>query len=170
VRELVPRFLLDRLAEGADHGELSGAAVHVDLVGFTTLADSLARHGAHGAELLAGVVAGVLEPVIDAVYAQAGFVATFTGDGLMAVFDDPRRALAAAMAVSAAIERTAAHPTPDGSLRVQAKLGTGAGEVLWHVLRSADGRRATYAFSGSATEAAVAAEAAAGHGELILHP
>jgi class 3 adenylate cyclase len=170
VRELVPRFVLERVAEGADEGELPSAAVYVDLVGFTGMADGLARHGAHGAEVLADIVAAVLAPVIDAVYAQTGFVASFGGDSFVALFADDRRALAAADAITEAIRGNGTRATPYGPFAVHAKVGAGAGRMRWRVLRAPDDSRLTYAFSGSAIERAVSAEKAAGRGELVLDP
>ena len=106
MRELVPRELLERLRDGDRSGTFEASAAWVDLAGFTETADALARHGDHGAEVLAGMVDAVFAPLLHAVYAHGGIICTFAGDAFMAVFPGDRdeaggRALAAADAIAA---------------------------------------------------------------------
>jgi len=106
VRELVPRFLLERIAEGKERGSVDAAAVYIDLVGFTPMSETLAQYGPHGAEIVAEIVREALVPTVEAVYRHGGFVATFAGDALMALFVGARhddRALAAARSMAAAV-------------------------------------------------------------------
>jgi class 3 adenylate cyclase len=90
MRELVPRFLLERLAERRDRGRVDGSAVYVDLVGFTAMGDALAPHGRVGGEVIADIVQSVIVPIVDAVHAADGFVATFAGDAVLALFPGGR--------------------------------------------------------------------------------
>src|SRR3954454_13324766 len=106
MRELVPRELLERLRDGDRSGSFEASAAWVDLAGFTATADALARHGDHGAEVLAGMVDAVFAPLLEAVYAHSGFISTCAGDAFMAVFPGARdeggpRALAAAHRIAA---------------------------------------------------------------------
>jgi class 3 adenylate cyclase len=171
VRELVPQFLLERLAERRDHGRMDGAAVYVDLVGFTAMGDALARHGPHGAEIVADIVQSAMIPIVNAVHAEGGFVAAFPGDAVLAVFPAERveRALAAAEAIRGAVRAIGRRETVYGSFAVAARVGVGAGDLRWGVLRAATGKRRTYFVGGTAPAHAVAAEGTAQPGDVVVH-
>ncbi len=168
-RELVPRFLLERLAAGAPSGELPASALYLDVAGFTPMTEALARHGAHGAEVLAELLQATWIPIVNAVHAHGGFQAAFAGDSLTGAFIGPehrQRACAAAEAIAAALAPMRLRTTSYGSFEVSARLGVGSGELRWEILRAGEARSATYMFSGSAIAHAVAAEATAPHGAV----
>ena len=101
---LVPHFILESYAKNERNGRFQAAALFVDISGFSVLTDRLMVHGQHGAEVLAGVMGDIFEPLINAVYSQGGFVTGFAGDAFTAVFPDTDsstalRALAAAEAI-----------------------------------------------------------------------
>ncbi|HEX5618624.1 MAG TPA: AAA family ATPase [Solirubrobacteraceae bacterium] len=169
MRELVPQFLLERLAEHRDHGRMDGAAVFVDLVGFTAMGDALARHGPHGAEIVADIVQSAMIPIVNAVHREGGFVAAFPGDAVLAVFPSARTqpALAAAEAIRDAVRAIGRRETAYGSFDVAARVGVGAGDLRWGVLRASE--RRTYFVGGTAPAHAISAEGAASPGEVVVH-
>ncbi|MEA2293448.1 MAG: hypothetical protein QOE86_1087 [Solirubrobacteraceae bacterium] len=174
MREIVPRPLLDRLRDGDRAGAFDAAAAWVDLAGFTETADALARHGDHGAEVLAGMVEAVFAPLLETVYGHGGFVSSFAGDAFMAIFPGERadagpRALAAAHAVAASVAAQPAFRSPYGEHPVAVKVGAGAGTARWGVVSARDGSRASPYWSGDALAAAVEAELAAQPGDVVLH-
>ena len=167
----MPQFLLERLAERRDHGRMDGAAVYVDLVGFTAMGDALARHGPHGAEIVADIVQSAMIPIVDAIHGEGGFVAAFPGDAVLAVFPGGRtqRALAAAEAIRDAVRAIGRRETVYGSFAVAARVGVGAGDLRWGVLRASAGKRCTYFVGGTAPASAVEAEGTAAAGEVVVH-
>ncbi len=168
-RELVPRPLMDRVAAGEEGGEVAATAVFVDLAGFTTTADQLARHGDHGAEVLAEMMASVFGPLVDAVYDWDGYVTGFSGDAIMAVFEGaPAHAVTAARLIATSVSGAGEHHSPYGTFAISGRVGVGTGTIRWRMRTSPDGRRAVYWVHGDATAAAVAAEDRAETGTLVL--
>ena len=67
MRALVPDFILDRYKENRTHGVIQGAALFVDLSGFSAMADALSKHGHYGAEALTGIMRVVFGPLVNTV-------------------------------------------------------------------------------------------------------
>lgn len=173
MHELVPRFLLDRIAAGQEQGAVEASALYIDIAGFTPMTAALSRHGSHGAEIVADILDRAWNPIVAAVHAECGVIATSAGDSLTALFPGPghqARGTRAGDAIATAVASPREHPTPYGTFTVAAKLGLGSGSAAWEVVRSRDKRRATYLFCGTAIERAVAAEMGACAGQLIVDP
>ncbi len=119
-------------------------------------------------------MAAIFEPLVDAVYAQDGFVANFAGDAVTAIFSTEdgsayERALAAAIAVQRHMVEHPLQNTPFGEFPFSIKLGLGDGNVTWGILAPASGAgQATYYFGGPAVEAAAESEHLAQPGNIIL--
>jgi predicted ATPase/class 3 adenylate cyclase len=175
MRRLVPDFILQQYRAGRERGYFHAAAMFADLSGFSKMTDALARHGQAGAEVLASVMRVFFGPLVEAVYAQGGFVVGYTGDAFTAVFIDDdsedsavMRCLAAAWKIQ---EYTRTHPetsTSLGTFPISLKVGLGFGETSWQIFRSADGRRATYCVRGESIRSAVNAEECAEPGTIML--
>src|SRR3990172_3916583 len=85
-RQLAPDFIYDKYRAGETNGIFQGAAMFVDLSGFSTMTDVLSTRGAHGAEILADMMRVVFEPLVNAVYEQGGYVIGYAGDAVNAIF------------------------------------------------------------------------------------
>ncbi len=175
MRQLVPHFILEKYLANETRGSLPAAGIFVDLSGFSTMTDVLARHGQLGAETLTQVMRGIFEPLVDAVYAQGGFVVGYAGDAFQAIFlEDAARAPAALRglaAVAAIQEHTRAHPrvrTPFDEFPISLKAGLGYGEVTWLLMNSSDHSQATYCVRGSSVDNSVEAEENARPGQIVL--
>ena len=59
MRNLIPTFILDQMAQGNRAGSLPAVVLFVDTSGFTPLTAALMQHGAEGAEIVAGVLDAV---------------------------------------------------------------------------------------------------------------
>ena len=79
MRRLVPSYILHKYTQDELSGRMPAAALFVDLVGFSTITDTLMQHGQHGAEVLATTMRGVFNPLVEAVYQQGGFIFGFAG-------------------------------------------------------------------------------------------
>ncbi len=173
LNRLVPHFILEQYAAGEDHGRFPGAALFVDIGGFSTITDRLMQHGQHGAEVLAGVMKAVFDPLTQAVYSQGGFITGFAGDAFTAVFPQDAQpatlpALAAAMRIQQQMQTRPDFDTAYGRFTLSAKVGVALGEVIWGIVTAADGRRSTYYFQGSAIDGSAAAEKVAQAGDVMV--
>jgi predicted ATPase/class 3 adenylate cyclase len=165
MRRLVPEFIIEKYRSDAMSGALDAAAIFVDVSGFSKLTDTLAKHGQHGAEVLADLMRVIFEPLVNAVYAQGGFVVGYAGDAFNAVFPSEQapgqevmRCLAALVAVQEHVRLNPNIQTVYGDFPLSVKAGMGYGETKWQIFKSKDGAHATYWFRGDSLNGAVLAE------------
>lgn len=85
---LLPAFILRQHAAGEERGRFPAASLFVDISGFTAATNALVQHGSKAAEAMADVMLGVFEPLVDAIYAQGGWITTFAGDAFSALFPE----------------------------------------------------------------------------------
>ena len=90
MHELVPRFLLDRIAAGQEQGAVEATALYIDIAGFTPMTAALSRHGSHGAEIVAEILDGAWNPIVAAVHAEHGVIATSAGELAHSALPRPR--------------------------------------------------------------------------------
>lgn len=175
MRNLVPRFILEKFAAGEEHGTLPALILFVDISGFTPLTETLCQHQHDGAEVLSETLTQVFQPMVQAVYACGGFISHFSGDAFTAVF--PAHAPDAAEKAwwtAAAIQR---HLTPDGQTYtavtpygqfvIGANVGLAAGDVFWGIPGHAG--KYTWYFRGPAVDQAAQAEKIGAQGQVIAH-
>lgn len=175
MHQLVPAYILEKFNAGEYTGHLTVSAMFVDLSGFSSMSDALARHGHHGSEMLAAVMQMVFEPLVHSVYAQGGFVVGFVGDAITAVFideggDSVLRCASAAEAIRQHFDAKPVQHTSFGDFPVAVKIGLAYDQAVWEIYRSADGRKASFCFSGPAMDEAARAEHCARPGEVWLSP
>ena len=174
MHQLVPAFILEQVEIGQQQGCLQGAAMFVDLSGFSVMADALGQHGHHGSEVLAATMQAIFEPMIDSIYAQGGFVIGYAGDAITAFFtqSDERnaglRSICAAQTIQQRFAQNPVHHTDLGDFPVSAKIGLAFGEAAWQILYSADRRKATYYFRGQSLADCAQAEKQAKSGQIWL--
>jgi len=173
---LVPELVLRMDAEGRSAGSFSGAALFIDIPGFTQLTETLVEHGRAGAEALARTLRFYFDPLIAAVHDAGGFVASFAGDAFTALFPSPEPEAdreVAAYALRAALEMRRLfdeHPereTPFGTFPFSFKIALSWGAVGWGIVRASASRRYFY-FQGPAIEASTAIEHLAQGGDILL--
>ncbi|MDX1377706.1 MAG: tetratricopeptide repeat protein [Anaerolineales bacterium] len=148
----------------------------LDLSGFSTMTDTLMQHGQHGAEVLASLMHGVFDPLVESIFEYGGKIVSFAGDGIMALYpidnDDAKqtalRALASAWVVQQRLMENPDRRTMYGKFTFSAKIGLTVGSVSWKILRSKDEKQATYYFRGSAVDEAARSEHQAKAGEIVV--
>ncbi|MBK8823314.1 MAG: tetratricopeptide repeat protein [Anaerolineales bacterium] len=175
--QLVPEFIYEKYRAGESNGIFLGASMFVDLSGFSTMADVLSRQGAHGAEILADMMRVVFEPLVNAVFAQGGFVIGYAGDAFNAVFPAEQdsgqammRCLSAAAAMQAHTKSNSLVSTPYGEFPIRIKVGIGFGKTTWQIFKSINGKRASYWFRGESLNGAVSGEESAHAGDIVADP
>lgn len=175
MHRVVPELIVENYRKGCYSGEFQAVSLFLDLSGFSTMTDVLMQHGQHGAEVLAGLMHGLFDPLVQSIFDYGGKIVGFAGDGVMALYPietDARstalRALTAAVVIQKRFQEHPTRPTIYGEFSLSAKIGLGCGTVSWGILRSARGDQATYYFRGGAVEEAAEAEHHAKAGEVLL--
>ena len=174
MHELVPRPLLDAVAAGADSWRSVGPVLSVDLVGFTSMAWTLAANGDRGAEALADIADTVFAPIVEAIHQHGGYVAEFGGDAILGIFptgpvaDTVLDVAAAAAAIADSAHRRGPIRTRFGQFDVGVKVALAVGEVRWDVLDDARAARSTYVAWGEAVERAAGLAATGSPGQVLL--
>ena len=176
-RQLVPKFILEKEASGASSGRFEGVALFVDTSGFTPLTVQLQRYGTAGAEQLAEILQAVFDPLIEIIYRHGGFITGFAGDAFKGVFigvktDQLRSALSAAVAIQSHMAANAIVETTFGDFPFAVRTSLANGTLEWGIWRTEkpipNGQAAAYTFSGPALDQAIAGEALAKAGDLIM--
>ena len=162
------RDLAAPAAPAGDAGERRHATVMFsDLTGYTALNESA---DPEEVEAIMGRIKAEATTVIEH---HGGTVNQFVGDEIMALFgiplargDDPRRAVAAALALHAAVERLVAdlEPAP-GRPCLSMHTGINTGLV---VARRSDARAGDYALTGDTVNIAARLRSLAGPGEVLV--
>lgn len=136
-----------------------------DLRGFTPLADGL------DPDEVVQILNAYLSLVVDRVFAFAGTLDKFRGDGVMAIFgapvaqpDDAARAVRCAIALQRAIGSLSFPRFPD--LRLHMGIGINTGVVVAGPIGSP--RRMDYTVVGSEVNVAQRFEASAGPGQVLI--
>jgi predicted ATPase/class 3 adenylate cyclase len=129
----VPRVVAEwGVGVGPEHHQVDGSLLFVDLSGFTSLSERLARLGRRGSEEVTGLVNRYFEALLGIAYQQGGDLLKFGGDALLLLFrdgGDPTYAAAAAARMQIAMERLGTQRTPAGEVRVRMAAGLHSGTI-----------------------------------------
>src|SRR5215216_1552514 len=175
MHRVVPELIVENYRAGRFSGEFPAIGMFLDLSGFSTMTDVLMQHGQHGAEVLAGLMHGVFDPLVESIFDYGGKIIGFAGDGIMALYPvetntklTALRALASAHVVQQRLAENPTHETIYGKFVITAKIGLAIDFVAWGILHSEDGEDVTYYFRGPAVDDSAHAEHYAGSGDILL--
>lgn len=178
-RSLTPAFLLEEMGAGRRAGTFDAVCLFADVSGFTVLTTALMHHGSEGAEVVAGVLGAIFEPLIEIIFAHGGFVAGFAGDAIKAVFplsqpDAHPHAVGAAWAISEYLRRQNTYVTRFGHFDFSGKVCLGDGALHWHIWEQRPGsgarldQRAAAGFFGPALDAAMESDPLSERDEIVM--
>ena len=130
----VPRIASewDEQAPGQRWQAVDGTLVFVDISGFTSLTEKLARKGRIGAEELTSVLSSVFSDMLGVAYRRGGSLLKFGGDALLLLFegpDHPLEAVGAAVDMRAALRASAKIPTSVGKIALRMSVGVHSGNI-----------------------------------------
>jgi class 3 adenylate cyclase/tetratricopeptide (TPR) repeat protein len=175
MHRVVPELIVENYRAGCYSGEFPAVGMFLDLSGFSTMTDVLMQHGQHGAEVLAGLMHGVFDPLVESVFDYGGKIIGFAGDGVMALYpveadlkSTALRALTSAGVIQKRFKENSVRQTVYGKFSITARIGLASGSVSWGILRSYNGDQATYYFRGSAVDESAEAEQHAKAGDILL--
>ena len=86
MHRVVPELIVENFRAGRYYGRLPAVGMFLDLTGFSTMTDTLMQQGQHGAEVLANLMHGVFNPLVENIFNYGGKIVSFAGDGIMALF------------------------------------------------------------------------------------
>ncbi|MDQ3900639.1 MAG: AAA family ATPase, partial [Actinomycetota bacterium] len=130
---VTPAYLAEKMRRRrpAEGERRSVTVLFADAVGSTPLAEQLGEEGMYS------VMRECLSRMTEAVHHYEGYVASFTGDGIMALFgapiaheDSARRAVAAAMRMQCSLEQYAREITRQHGVPVRFRVGLNTGPVV----------------------------------------
>ena len=175
MHRVVPELIVENFRAGRRSGEFKAVGMFLDLSGFSTMTDTLMQHGQHGAEVLAGLMHRVFDPLVESIFHYGGKIVGFAGDGIMALYpvgvdakSTALRALTAAYVIHKRFEENPTRQTVYGEFSIHAKIGLGSGSVSWGILCSPNCEQATYYFRGTAVDESAHAEHHAKPGDIVL--
>ncbi len=175
MHRVVPELIVENYRAGRFSGEFPAVGMFLDLTGFSSMTDTLIQQGQHGAEVLANLMHGVFNPLVENIFNYGGKIVSFAGDGILALFpiegDEKTtalRALSSAWTIQRKLMENPVRQTVYGKFTFSVKIGMTTGTVAWGILRSVDGRNATYYFRGTAVDGSAKAEHSARPGEIML--
>jgi class 3 adenylate cyclase/tetratricopeptide (TPR) repeat protein len=175
MHRVVPELIIEKYRAGIFSGEFPAVGMFLDLSGFSSMTDTLMQHGQHGAEVLANLMHGVFDPLVEGIFDHGGKIVGFAGDGIMALYPiegDPAStcisALSSAWLIQRRLAQDAQRRTIYGTFEFTARIGLTCGTVSWGILHSENRKNATYFFRGSAVDDCAQAEQHAGLGEILI--
>jgi class 3 adenylate cyclase/tetratricopeptide (TPR) repeat protein len=163
--------LLHRLATAPDElvQTVEGTIVFADISGFTRLSERLARKGREGAEHLVGTINACFSALLADAYANGGSLLKFGGDALLLWFEGdehPIRACASAVSMRSTLRRIGRIQLEGaGSVVLRMSVGVHSGTYETFLV---GGSHREYLIAGPAASKAVAMEAAASAGQILL--
>ena len=172
VHPLIPDFILAQFAAGRSRGEFEGAALFVDISGFSKMTDELMRSGQHGAEVLAEIMRDIFEPLLRLSVGHGAFIANLAGDACTAIFRGEGyllHALAAAVEIQEAVSDIGEVTNEYGRWPVSVKIGLAAETVSWGIISAEDESRSAYYIGGPAILQCGEAEHQASAGDLVIN-
>src|SRR5215208_5520527 len=175
MHRVVPELIVEKYRAGIFDGEFPAVGMFLDLSGFSTMTDTLMQHGQHGAEVLANLMHGVFNPLVEGIFDHGGKIVGFAGDGIMALYPIEEdalstciSALSSAWLIQRRLARDAQRHTIYGTFEFTARIGLTCGTVSWGILHSEAKKNATYFFRGSAVDDCAQAEQEAGLGQILI--
>lgn len=175
MHRIVPELIVENFRKDEMSGEFPAVGMFLDLSGFSTMTDALMQHGQHGAEVLAGLMHSVFDPLVRSIFSHGGKIVSFQGDGIMALYPiegdrqhTALRALSSAWFIQKQLLSDPERITIYGKFPLSVKIGLSVGDVSWRILRSNDDRQAIYYFRGTAVDDAAEAEHQAGAKNIVI--
>ena len=172
LERFVPRLAVewDDGGDGPRWRSIPGTLCFVDISGFTSLSEKLARRGRIGAEELTEVLNRVFGSMLELAYARGGSLLKFGGDALLLIFTGEQRILqgcSAAVEMRAALREAAQIQTSVG--RVPLKMSVGVHDGTVDVF-SVGGSHRELIISGPTATMTTTMEATAEAGEILVSP
>ena len=169
-RPYLPSLVTDWYAEDPDSRwrEVDGSMVFIDVSGFTSMSERLARQGRIGAEEVTAVISETFDELLTVALSFGGNLLKFGGDALLIFFsgDGHRgRSASAALSMRARLRTIGRFDTSAGRVTLRMSAGVHCG--LFHFFLVGGSHR-ELVVAGPAATATVAMESAASTGQILI--
>ena len=167
MKNLIPQYILQQYTEGKDNGSFMATTMFVDISGFTSLTESLMRHGTEGAEILSEILDAIFAPMVARVYAKGGEIPHFAGDAFTAIFvgNQTKKVAAIAYEIRDHFKGNAVFETKLGNFEMNIRIGLSFGELSWGIIGE---RHKAFYFRGNAIDQAATAQQKALPQEVVM--
>ncbi len=165
MKNILPKFIIDRLNHGKYSGSLEASVLFLDISGFTRITEELMTRGSEGAEILSDLLEEIYDPLVDIVYSYGGSIAGFEGDSFTAVFEEKENESTALRMLRAGAEMKEMISSSQRLTDINAKICIAEGDLGWHIFRH--DRFYHYYFFGSALEKVYRLAKHAGRGNIL---
>lgn len=155
-------------APGLAWRPVEGSLVFVDISGFTSLSERLARRGRIGAEELTSVLDMVFAAMLEIVYLRGGYLLKFGGDALLLLFEGPDHVLQACAAVvemRRALRTASGTRTSVGKIALKMSSGVHTGSIDCFLVGDS---HKELIVTGPAATATTEMESTADAGEIVV--
>ena len=171
MRNLIPHFIQQQYKAGNKYGNFNAFTMFIDLSGFTSLTETLMKHGNEGAEQLSFSLNDIFEPLVNLVYCEGGFIPYFAGDSFTAIFrkedhDTPEVLIKTAQQLRAYFQKKGFRTTRFGNFQFGIKIGLGEGNVEWGIVGN---KKKSFYFRGEAIDASAVCQYHASEQEIIFN-
>ena len=135
----VPRLIYDWVRRSPDQPvlEIEASLVFIDISGFTSMTERLARRGKIGAEELNDVLNGLFSELIPVAYEDGASLLKWGGDAALLLFDGEQhaaRACRAAINMQKTIRRAGHIATSAGQVRLRMSVGIASGAFTFFLV------------------------------------
>lgn len=172
LQRFLPRLVRywDEDAPGQLHRTIEGSMVFVDISGFTSMSERLARYGNVGAEEVTEVIDDTFGQLLPEAYSYGANLLKFGGDAMLLLFTGEgheQRAAAGAHAMAAKMSHMGAFDTTAGKVNLAMSVGLHSGDYDFFLV---GGSHRELIVAGPAATRTVAMEAAASAGQILISP
>jgi class 3 adenylate cyclase/tetratricopeptide (TPR) repeat protein len=166
----LPRLIRywDQDAPGQLHRSIEGSMVFVDISGFTSMSERLARHGKVGAEEVTDVIGDTFGRLLPEAYAFGANLLKFGGDALLLLFTGDghaRRACAAALGMRRTLREVRVFRTTAGQVSLRMTVGIHSGQFDFFLVGRS---HRELVVAGPAATRTVEMEVAAQAGQILV--
>ncbi len=168
LKSLLPNFITKHHGENKLSGDFKAATLFLDISGFTNMTEKLMKHGRLGAETLSEILNNIFHYVVGYIYRYDGFISTFAGDALTAIFikGKTRSAVKAATEIQKFFLENQNYSTKLGDFLLKAKQGLSYGNIDWGILGSQ--KVQTFYFKGESINGAAVSEHLCPESEIVI--
>ena len=152
---VVPDLVLETYELGKEKTEFEAYSIFADISGFTKITEELSRSGKEGAEILTDIINSLFSPLINIIYDNGGFISTFAGDALTAIFPEGNKKKIQHITEKLAenFKKHSMVKTHLGNYEFFIKMGAGSGMVSLNIVEGKE--RTAFYFHGEAIKRAV---------------
>ena len=169
MREFIPDFIIENYSKKIYQGEFQAFVLSMDLAGFTSLTDYLMKKDREGVEILNRVLTEIFGTIINLIYEHKGFISSFAGDSLTAIFPDikkPFQTLTAAKKIIQFIKKKSVIQTKYGKLKINLTTGISFGKINWGIIGPEF--KKTFLFKGNGLNRCYMAEDLAEKNQIVI--